>query len=98
MRKIRIVGGRNGRLWPEVLETAAEGRREGRPVILYVPEQLTLQTERDLITGLKLPGLLDTDVISPKTGAGEGRHRRPASHDCVRPFHGDPPGNDGMCR
>ena len=66
MRKIRIVGGRNGRLWPEVLETAAEGRREGRPVILYVPEQLTLQTERDLITGLKLPGLLDTDVISPK--------------------------------
>ena len=66
MRKIRIVGGRNGRLWPEVLKAAAEGRREGRPVILYVPEQLTLQAERGLITGLRLPGLLDMDVISPK--------------------------------
>ena len=66
MRKIRIVGGRNGRLWPEVLQTVAEGRREGRPVILYVPEQMTLQAERSLITGLRLPGLLDIDVISPK--------------------------------
>ena len=66
MRKIRIVGGRNGRLWPEVLQAAAEGRREGRPVVLYVPEQLTLQAERGLITGLHLPGLLDMDVISPK--------------------------------
>lgn len=66
MRKIRIVGGRNGRLWPEVLAAAAEGRREGRPVVLYVPEQLTLQAERGLITGLRLPGLLDIDVISPK--------------------------------
>ena len=66
MQKIRIVGGRNGRLWPEVLLTVAEGHREGRPVSLYVPEQMTLQAERGLITGLRLPGLLDIDVISPK--------------------------------
>ena len=49
-----------------MLQAAQAGRSAGRPVVLYVPEQLTLQTERDLITGLKLDGLLDMDVISPK--------------------------------
>ena len=63
---IRIIGGRNGRIWPEVLKAAREGRDAGRSVILYVPEQLTLQAERDLITGLNLNGLLNIDVISPK--------------------------------
>ena len=66
MNKIRVFGGRNGRIWPAVLKEAQAGRDAGRPVVLYVPEQLTLQTERDLITGLKLDGLLDMDVISPK--------------------------------
>ena len=63
---IRIIGARAGRLWPQVLQTAAEAREAGRPLVLYVPEQLTLQAERDLITGLRLPGLLDIDVISPR--------------------------------
>ncbi|MCR5296203.1 MAG: PD-(D/E)XK nuclease family protein [Clostridiales bacterium] len=66
MQDIRMIGARNGRLWPAVLKAAEKARREGRAVILYVPEQLTLQTERDLITGLRLPGLLDIDVISPR--------------------------------
>ena len=66
MEKIRIIGGRNGRLWPAVLRRAQAGRDAGRPLIVYVPEQLTLQAERDLISGLELPGLLDIDVISPK--------------------------------
>ena len=35
-------------------------------MILYVPEQLTLQAERGLIAGLRLPGLLDMDVVSPR--------------------------------
>ena len=66
MEKFRIIGGRNGRIWPEVLAAAREGREAGRPVILYVPEQLTLQAERDLIVGLDLKGLLNMDVISPR--------------------------------
>ena len=66
MQEIRITGGRNGQLWPAVLAAAAEARREGRRVILYVPEQLTLQAERGLIAGLRLPGLLDMDVVSPR--------------------------------
>ncbi len=66
MNKIRIIGGRNGRIWPAVLQTVREAREAGHPVVLYVPEQLTLQAERDLIAGLNLQGLLDIDVISPK--------------------------------
>ncbi len=66
MNTILIISGRNGRLWPAVLQAAEAARAAGRPVVLYVPEQLTLQAERDLIAGLKLPGLLDMDVISPR--------------------------------
>ena len=66
MSGVRIIGDRNGRVWPLVLRVAAESRNAGRRLILYVPEQYTLQAERDLITGLNLPGLLDIQVISPR--------------------------------
>ena len=79
MNSVRIIGDRSGRVWPEVLRTVAESRKAGRPVILYVPEQYTLQAEQDLIVDLDLPGLLEISVVSPrklrrnvqeKTGAG----------------------------
>ena len=66
MSRVKIIGDRNGRVWPLVLRTAAESRSAGRRMILYVPEQYTLQAERDLITGLNLPGLLEIQVISPR--------------------------------
>ena len=66
MSRVRIVGDRSGRVWPLVLHAAGESRKAGRRMILYVPEQYTLQAERDLITGLNLPGLLDIQVISPR--------------------------------
>ena len=66
MSKVKIIGDRNGRVWPLVLRDAEESRKAGRRLILYVPEQYTLQAERDIITGLKLPGLLDIQVISPR--------------------------------
>ena len=66
MDKMKVVEGRNGRVWPQALQTVAESRARGRRVILYVPEQMTLQAERDLIAGLDLNGLLDIEVISPK--------------------------------
>ena len=66
MSRVKIIGDRNGRVWPLVLHDAEESRKAGRRLILYVPEQYTLQAERDIITGLKLPGLLDIQVISPR--------------------------------
>lgn len=82
MEKLWIVEGRPGRVWPAVLRAAEKARSEGRRAILYVPEQMTLQTERELITDLKLKGLIDIDVISPRklrllvrerTGGGDRR-------------------------
>ena len=66
MEKIQIIGGRSGAVWPEAARTAAASREQGRRTVLYVPEQMTLQTERDLIARLHLKGLLDIEVISPK--------------------------------
>ena len=66
MEKLRILEGRSGTVWPTVLKVAANSRMSGRRVALYVPEQMTLQTERDLITHLRLKGLLDIEVISPR--------------------------------
>ena len=66
MNKLRVIEGRSGRVWPRVVRAAAESRAQGRRVVVYVPEQMTLQTERDLIAGLELKGLLEIEVISPR--------------------------------
>ena len=58
MSKVRIIGDRSGRVWPLAVRAVRESREAGRKAILYVPEQMTLQAERDLITALDLPGLL----------------------------------------
>ena len=39
--------------------------REYGKVLVIVPEQYTLQTERDLIQGLHAPGFFDIEVLSP---------------------------------
>lgn len=65
MSRIRIIGGRSGTLRPWLFGSAAGSRKAGRPVVLFVPEQYTLQAERDLLTGMNLPGLLNLDVVSP---------------------------------
>ena len=66
METMRIIEGRSGRVWPAVLRVTESSRRAGQRVILYVPEQMTLQTERDIIAHLHLKGLLDIEVISPR--------------------------------
>ena len=75
MNTVRIVQSRSGQVWPMVLRTVRESRQEGRRLILYVPEQYTLQAERDLIAGLELPGLLDIQVISPRKLRQQVRER-----------------------
>ena len=66
MGECRVYTGRSGRVWPGLMREVAQSRQNGRRAVLYVPEQMTLQTERGLITGLQLKGLLDIEVISPK--------------------------------
>ena len=62
---LELLYGRTRRLWQPVTERVQKAREENRPVILLVPEQYTLQAERDLIRDLHLPGLLDISVLSP---------------------------------
>ena len=66
MDKVRIIGGRAGRLLPHILPKIDTARKAGTRVILLVPEQYTLQAEREIIAGLNLPGLLDVEVLSPR--------------------------------
>jgi len=66
MPNVRIWGARAGQLLPHMLEWINECRLAGQRVLLLVPEQYTLQAERELVTGLKLPGLIDIDVLSPR--------------------------------
>lgn len=66
MQAVRILGGRAGQILPHILPEIDRSRREGRRVMLLVPEQYTLQAERELIDGLNLPGLIDVDVLSPR--------------------------------
>lgn len=66
MKTVLIQTGRSGCTWPVLLDDVRNFRLEERRILLYVPEQMTLQTERNLITDLNLEGLLDLDVISPK--------------------------------
>lgn len=76
MSRVKVISDRSGRIWSMVLRNAEESRKAGRRMILYVPEQYTLQAERDLITGLDLPGLLEIQVISPRKMKQQVREQR----------------------
>ena len=64
--QVQILGGRAGAMLPYMLPMIAQARAQDTPVILLVPEQYTLQAERELIRGLQLPGLMDIEVLSPR--------------------------------
>ena len=66
MEAPRILCGRAGRLLPRLYADIGERYGRGRHVILLVPEQYTLQAERELIRRLSLPGFLNLEVLSPK--------------------------------
>lgn len=66
MGTAEVICGRAGCLWTALLQGIAESRTAGKECILLVPEQYTLQAEKDLITDLKLKGLIDIDVLSPQ--------------------------------
>lgn len=62
---VEIVAGRAHRLWEPLAEAAAQAYRDGRQVSVLVPEQYTLQAERDLIKSLGVKGFFRLDVLSP---------------------------------
>ncbi|MBE5801521.1 MAG: hypothetical protein E7319_04455 [Clostridiales bacterium] len=65
MANVRILTARPHRLFAPVAREIGEKLRHGQESILLVPEQLTLQAERDLMDLLKLDGLFLIDVLSP---------------------------------
>ena len=58
---LSILGGNQEALREALMEMASAGGR----MLVIVPEQYTLQTERELMEGLRLPGFFDLEVLSP---------------------------------
>ena len=58
---LTILGGHQETLRRRLLALA----RDARKMLVIVPEQYTLQTERELMDGLALPGFFDLEVLSP---------------------------------
>lgn len=61
---LTIHGGRTGILWATLEKQVALSRSENKRCLLLVPEQYTLQAEKNLLHGLKLPGFFDIEVFS----------------------------------
>lgn len=60
-----ILGGRGGGLWAPLAGRLADSYRQGRECVLLVPEQYTLQAERDALAALDVPGFFRLRVLSP---------------------------------
>lgn len=75
MQTVHILGGRAGQVLPHLLELIRTRYTQRQRIILLVPEQYTLQAERELINGLDLPGLIDLDVLSPRRLSRRVRER-----------------------
>lgn len=84
MKPVRILGARAGQILPQIIPEIGRLYRAGSHVILLVPEQYTLQAERELIEQLELPGMLDLEVLSPRRLNRAIRERAGASR--LRPL------------
>lgn len=65
MTPVSILAGRAGQALPHLIDEIGRQYAAGDRVILLVPEQYTLQAERELVERLDLPGFLDLEVLSP---------------------------------
>ena len=84
MQPVRIHGARAGQILPQMLPEIGQCYTTGNRALLLVPEQYTLQAERELVEGLDLPGLMDIDVLSPRRLARLIRER--GGHDGLEPL------------
>ncbi|MCT4595815.1 MAG: helicase-exonuclease AddAB subunit AddB [Anaeromicrobium sp.] len=57
----RVGGGKTDFVFRDILDKL---KKEEKKLILIVPEQFTLETERDLIKKLKLKGIINIEVLS----------------------------------
>lgn len=62
---VDILCARAHRLWAPMVERLAALFHEGRQILVIVPEQYTLQAERDLMLSLHVKGFFDLEVLSP---------------------------------
>ena len=58
---LSILAGTKETLRRRLIAQAGRAKR----MLVIVPEQYTLQTERELMDGLNLPGFFDLEVLSP---------------------------------
>lgn len=65
MPEVRVITARPHRLLRPILRKIGELHRNGEPCMLLVPEQFTLQAERELLGQLNLKGLFSIEVVSP---------------------------------
>lgn len=70
MVTIDLVYGRCGRQLPYLLVAIKKAQLDTRESLVIVPEQYTLQVERDIISGLQVNGLIDVTVLSPTRLSG----------------------------
>ena len=61
---LTIHGGRGAALWPALEKEVLSSRAQKKNCLLIVPEQYTLQAEKDLLKGLNLKGFFDIEVFS----------------------------------
>ena len=62
---IQILGGQADSLRAAAMARLKTAYEKGRAVMLLVPEQMTLQTERDAINALQVKGFFRVQVLSP---------------------------------
>ncbi len=94
MPNVEVWTGRAHRLLAPVVREIGRLHGAGEPCILLVPEQLTLQTERELLSRLKLPGFFTIEVLSPPAfpaGCSPPRARTSGSSFRRGPPHGREP-------
>lgn len=65
MKKVRVLTARAHRLLEAVVAEMGAHERAGEECVWLVPEQFTLQAERELMDRLHLPGLFTLQVWSP---------------------------------
>ncbi len=65
MANVQLIYGRTGRVMPQLVFAMEKARKEGFETIVLVPEQYTLEAERQIMSQLHLKGLLDLTVLSP---------------------------------
>lgn len=65
MEPMKILTGRAGQMLPEWKAAVKYCHDHCLSTVTIVPEQYTLQAERELLDALKTPGLLTDEVLSP---------------------------------